>query len=170
MECFPEATGPVSQSRRRCVSFAEEVTTLNADESPEFSPVSLPLMEVVEEAAVVSATGATPLILLVVEEIENDPPAAELVEIQTTTPESGFPPFLFPENDGGMDADDICVQFGGLASLTFSQISRESSDISHEMDVPEASVSRPPSLDSLSEVIPAVGYAHLPLPSWTMVL
>ena len=31
--------------------------------------------------------------------------------------------------------------------------------------MPEVGVSRPPSLDSLSEVIPAVGYAHLPLPS-----
>ena len=64
--------------------------------------------------------------------------------MQTTTPESGvppppgFPPFLFPENDGGMDPDDICAQFGGLASLTFSQISRELSDISHKTDVQEA--------------------------------
>ena len=171
VESFPEATAPVSQSRRRRVSFAEEVTTLNADELPEFSPASplLILPVVVEEAAVVSATGATPLILPVVEEIENYLQAAELVEMQATTPESGvppppgFPPFLFPENDGGMDADDICARFGGLASLTFSQISRESSDISHETDVPEAGVSRPTSLDSSSEVIPVVGYAHLPL-------
>ena len=173
MECFPEATAPVSQSRRRRVSFAEEVTTLSADESPELSPVSLPLIlpVVVEEAALVSATGVTPLILPVVEEIDNDTPAVELVEMQTTTLESGVPlplgflPFLFPENDGGMDADDICARFGGLASLTLSQISRESSDISHAMDVPVVGVSRPPSLDSSSEVIPAVGYAHLPLPS-----
>ena len=162
VECFPEATAPVSQSRRRRVSFAEEVTTLNAEESPEFSPVSPPLIlpVVVEEAAVVSATRATPLILPVVEEIDNDPPAAELAEMQTTTPESGvpppqgFPPFLFPENDGGMDANDICARFGGLAS----------SDTSHTTDVPEVGVSRPTSLDSSSEVIPAVGYAHLPLP------
>ena len=173
VECFPEATASVSQSRRRRVSFVEEVTTLNAEESPEFSPVSPPLIlpVVVEEAAVVSATRATPLILPVVEEIDNDPPAAELGEMQTTTPESGvppppgFPPFLFPENDGGMDANDVSARFGGLASLTFSQTSRESSDISHTTDVPEVGVSRPPSLDSLSEVIPAVGYAHLPLPS-----
>ena len=123
----------------------DEVTTLNADESPESPPVSPPLilLVVMEEAAVVSATGATPLIVSVVEEIENDSPVAELVELQTTTPKSGvlpppgFPPFLFPENDGGMDADDICAWFGGLTSLTFSQISRESSDISHETDVPE---------------------------------
>ena len=38
-------------------------------------------------------------------------------------------------------------------------------DISHTTDVPEVGVSRPLSLDSPSEVIPAVGYAHLPLPS-----
>ena len=173
MECFPEATAPVSQSRRRRVSFTEEVTTLSADESPQLSLVSpsLILPVAVEEAAVVSATGATPLILSVAEEIDNDPPAAELVEMQTTMPESGVPPppgflpFLFPENDGGIDADDICARFGGLASLTLSQISRESSDISHTMDVPEVDVSRTPSLDSSSAVIPAVGYAHLPLPS-----
>ena len=80
-------------------------------------------------------------------------------------PPPGFLPFLFPENDGGMDADDICARFGGLASMTLSQISRESSDISHTTDVPEVGVPRPPSLDSSSEVIPAEGYAHLPLPS-----
>ena len=112
MECFPEATAHVSQSRLRRVSFAEEVTTLNADESLELSPVSLQL------------------ILPVVEEIENDPPTSEVDEIQTTMPESGvppppgFPPFLFPEKDGGMDADDICARFGGPAWLTFPQISR----------------------------------------------
>ena len=182
VECFTAtATAPVSQVHPRRVSIAEdvttlnaeEVTTLNADESPEFPPVSPPLIlpVVMEEAAVVSATGVTPLIMPVVEEIENDSPAAELVVIQTTTPKSGvlpppgFPPFLFPENDGGMDTDDICAWFGGLTSLTFSQISRESSNILHETDVPEAGVSRPPSLDSSSEVIPAVGYAHMPLPS-----
>ena len=105
------------------------------------------------------------------EEIDNDPPVAELVEMQTTTLESevppppGFPPFLFPENDGGMDADDICARFGGLASLTLSQISRELSNISHTKEMPEVGVSRPHSLDSSSEVIAAVGYAHLPLPS-----
>ena len=62
---------------------------LSADESPELSPVSPPLLlpVVVEKAAVISATGTTPLILPVAEEIDNDPPAVELVEMQTTTPE-----------------------------------------------------------------------------------
>ena len=112
-ECFPEETAPVSQSRRRRVSFAE---------SPELSPLIPPLIlpVVVEEAALISATGGTPLILPVVEELDNDPPAAELVGMKTPTPESGVPPppgflpFLFLENDGGMDADDLCARFGGF--------------------------------------------------------
>ena len=130
-------------------------------------PLTLPV--VMEEAAVVSKTGPTPLIMPVVERIEYDSPAAEPVEIQTITPECGvlpppgFPPFLFPENDGGMDADDICARFGGLASLTFAWIGWESSDIPDETDVPEACVSLRPSLDSSSEAIPTVGYAHMPL-------
>ena len=151
----------------------EEINTLNADESPEVPPVSPPLTlsVVMEEAAVVSTTGPTPLIMPVVERIEYDSPVAEPVEIQTITPESGvppppgFPPFLFPENDGGMDADDICARFGGLELLTFAQIGRESPDIPDETDVLEAGVSLRPSLDSSSEAIPTVRYAHMPLPS-----
>ena len=95
MECFPLATAPVSQARRR-VSFADEVTTLNedeinmryTDESPEVPPVSQPLTPpvVVEEVAVVSKTGPTPLIMPVVERVECDSPAAEPVELQTITP------------------------------------------------------------------------------------
>ena len=42
---------------------------------------------VVEEAVLVSEAGVTPLILLVVQELNNDTPAAELVEMKTTTPE-----------------------------------------------------------------------------------
>ena len=121
---------------------------MNAEESPELSPVS------------------PPLILPVVEEIENNPPTTELDEIRSTSPECRVLRdslhFYFL---GGMDADDICARFGGPASLIFPQIGRELSDISHETEVPEAVVPRPPSLDSPSEVIPAVGYAHLPLPS-----
>ena len=49
--------------------------------------------------------------------------------------------------------------------MTFAQIRRDSPDIPDEMDVPEASVSRRPSLDSSSEAIPTVGYAHMSLPS-----
>ena len=82
---------------------------LSADDSPEFSELITPLIlpVVVEEATLVSETGVTPLILPVVEELDNDTPPAELVEMKTPTPESGVPPppgflpFLFPENDGG---------------------------------------------------------------------
>ena len=135
VECFLEAVAPVAQSRPLPVSFTEEVTTLNTEESPELSPVS------------------PPLILPVLEKIENDPPTTEVDEIRTTTPESGmppppgFPPFLFPENDGGMDADDICAQFSGPTTLTFPQIGRELSDISYETEIPEVVVPRPPSPD-----------------------
>ena len=71
-------------------------------------------------------------------------------------PPPGFPPFMFPEDDGGMDADDICAQFGGPTTLTFQQIGPELPDISYETEVLEVVVPRPPSQNSLSEVIPAV--------------
>ena len=108
-----------------------------------------------------------PLILPVVEELVDDRPAVELFGEKPPAPQSGVPPppgfipFLFPENDGGMDADNICARFGGITSLTLSPISRESSDTLH------ASVGAlcPPPQDSSSEVIPAVGCARLPLPS-----
>ena len=64
-----------------------------------------------------------------------------------------------------MDADDICARFGGITSLTLSPISRESSDIPHAPDGPPVGALCPPSQDSSSEVIQAVGYARLPLPS-----
>ena len=143
----------------------------SADNSPELSQLIPPLIlpVVVEEVALASETGVPPLILPVVEELVNDTPAAELVGVKTPAPESGVPPppgflpFLFPENDGGMDADDICARFGGVTSLTLiSPISRESSDIPH---APDVSALCPPSQDSSSEVILAVSYAHLPLPS-----
>ena len=72
-ECFPDAVAPVAQPRPRRVSFAEEVTTLNTEKSPEISPMSLPLTQ------------------LVVEEMEEDTPTSEVNETQTTSPESGMP-------------------------------------------------------------------------------
>ena len=108
---------------------------LSADASPESSQLIPPLilLVVVEEVTLASETGVPPLILPVVEELVSDTPAAELFGVKTPAPESGVPPppgfllFLFPENDGGMDADDICARFGGVTSLTLSPISRESS-------------------------------------------
>ena len=101
--------------------------------------------------------------------MEEDTPTSEVDE--TTTPESGmppppgFPPFMFPEDDGGMDADEICARFGGPTTLTCQQIGPGLPDISDETEVPEVIVPRPPSPNSLSEVIPMVGYTRLPLPS-----
>ena len=118
--------------------------------------------------SLVSETEVTPLILPVVEEIDHATPAAELDEMTTTTPGSGVPPppeflpFIFPENDGGMDADELCARFGGVSSSTLSPISQESS---HNPPVPVVGAVCPPLQDNLSEVIPAVGYARLPLPS-----
>ena len=82
---------------------------LSADDSPELSQLIPPLIlpVVVEEATLVAETRVTPLILPVVEEIDNDTSAAEMVNKKTPTPEYGVPPspgflpFLFPENDGG---------------------------------------------------------------------
>ena len=112
-----------------------------------------------------------PLTQPVVEEIEEDTRTSEVDEVQTTSPESGmppppgFPPFMFPEDDGGMDADEICARFGGPAMVTCQQMGPELPDIPEETKVPEVVVPRPPSPNSLSEVIPGVGYACLPLPS-----
>ena len=82
---------------------------LSAHDSPELSQMIPPLIlpVVVEEGALVAETGVTPLILPVVEEIDNDMPAAEMVSEKTPTleygvlPLPGFLPFLFLENDGG---------------------------------------------------------------------
>ena len=144
------------QSRHRRVSFAEEVTMLSADASPESSQLIPPLIlpVVVEEVALASETGVPPLILLVVEELVNDTLAVELFGVKTPAPESGVPPppgflpFLFPENDGGMDANDICARFGGVTALTLSLNSRESSDIPHAPDVLPVGALCPPSQDS----------------------
>ena len=144
---------------------------LSADNSPESSQPIPPLILPVEEGALVAETGVTPLILPVVEEIDNDTPAAVMVSEKTPMPEYGVPPppgflpFLFPENDGGMDADELCARFSGVSSLTLSPINRESSDIPNATDVPVVGALCPSSQDSWSDVIPAVGYAHLPLPS-----
>ena len=64
-----------------------------------------------------------------------------------------------------MDIDDLFAGFSGDSSLTLSPISRESSDNPDAMDVPIVGALCPPLKDSSSEVIPAVGYARLPLPS-----
>ena len=172
VECFPGETAPVTQPRRRCVSFADGVTVLGEEDSPECSQLVPPLIlpVVVEEAVLVSETGVPSLILPVVEELNNDEPAAELVEMEPSTSESrlppppGFPHFVWPEDDGGMDIDDLCARFSRDSSLTLSPISRRSSDLSDATDAPEVGALLSPLEDSSSKVIPVVGYACLPLP------
>ena len=172
-EYFPGETPPVTQPRRRRMSFADGVTVLGEEDSPECSQLVPPLIlpVVVEEDVLVSEAGVPSLILPVVEELNNDAPAAELVEMEPSTSESrlppppGFPPFVWPEDDGGMDADDLCMRFSGDSSLTLSPISRGSSDLSDATDAPEMGALLSPLEDSSSKVIPAVGYARLPLPS-----
>ena len=99
-ECFPGETAPVTQPRRRRVSFADGVTVLGEEDSPECSQLVPPLIlqVVVEEAVLGSETGVPSLILPVVEELNNDVPAAELVEMEPSTSESRLPP---PPTMGG---------------------------------------------------------------------
>ena len=66
---------------------------------------------------------------------------------------------------GGMDIDNLCTRFSGDSSLTLSPIGRGSSDLSDATDAPEVGALLSPLKDSSSKVIPAVGYARLPLPS-----
>ena len=109
VECFPGETATVTQPHRRRVSFTDGVTMLGEEDSPECSQLVPPLIlpVVVEEAVLVSEAGVLSLILPVVEELNNDVPAAELVEMEPSTSESGFPPppgfppFVWPEDDGG---------------------------------------------------------------------
>ena len=172
-ECFPGGTPLVPQPRRRHVSFADEVTMLGEEDSPECSQVVLPLIlpVMVEEVVVILETecGEEPsLILPVVEELNSGTPVAARIDMVPSTmgsglpPPPGFSPFIWPVDDGGMDVDDLCAQIGGDCSLILSPISRESSDLS---DSPEVGVLISPLEDSSSEVTPAVGYPRLPLPS-----
>ena len=161
-------------SLRRQVSFADEVTMLGEEDSPECSPVFPPLIlpVVVEEVVDVPESEARPsLILLVVEEFNSGAPVAtrvDLVPFATGSglpPPPGFSPFVWPVDDGGMDVDDLCVQISGDCSLTLSPIGWVSSDISDAAGSPEEGVLISPSADSSSEVTPAVGYTRLPIPS-----
>ena len=133
-------------------------------------PLILPV--VVEEAVVgVCEAGLPSLTMLVVEDMNHDTPPSELVPMSTTTPESnlppppGFTPFVWLEDDGGLDVEDLCKRFSEDSSLTLSPISRGSSDIPNSPDVLEGGAWCPPLKDSSSEELPAVGYARLPLPS-----
>ena len=80
-------------------------------------------------------------------------------------PPPGFPPFAFPEDDGGINADEICAQFGGYVAETCQQMDTGLHDIPEETEAPELVVPGPPSLNDMSDVMPTVGYACVPLPS-----
>ena len=159
--------------RRRQVSFADKVTLLGEEELPECSPVLPPLILPVVMEEVVDAAGpeAPSLILPVVEKINSGAPVTVRVELGPSAtgsglpPPPGFSPFVWPVDDGGMDVDDLCARISGDCSLTLSPIGRVSSDMSDAAGSPEVGVLVSPLADRSSEVAPAVGYAHLPLPS-----
>ena len=96
-ECFPGETAPVPQSHLCRMSFADKVTMLGEEDSPECSQLVSPLIlpVVVEEIILVSEAGVPSLILPVVEELNNDTPAAELIEMEPSTTESGLPPLPY---------------------------------------------------------------------------
>ena len=160
-------------SLRRRVSFADVVTMLGEEDSPECSPVFPPLIlpVVVEEVVDVAESEALPSLILSVVVEEVVAPVAtrvDLVSFATGSglpPPPGFSPFVWPVDDGGMDVDDLCAPISGDGSLTFSPIGRVSSDVSDAAGSSEEGVLISPLADNSSEVTPAVGYARLPLPS-----
>ena len=125
---------PGEDGSRPAVSLPHVVCViLEAEDTPEDTqsvpPLILPV--VVEETEVlILETGVPPLTLPVVEDIYYDTPASEMVPMMTTPPESSLPPpprfapFVFPENDVGMDLEDLCTLFIGDSSLTLSPMSR----------------------------------------------
>ena len=107
----------------------------------------------------------------VVEVTDEDAPASEGDGLQTCSPESemppppGFAPFVFPDDDGGIDVDEICARLGECATETSQEMDPGLPDIPEESEAPEVVVPRPPSPNIISEAMPAVGYACVPLPS-----
>ena len=108
------------------------------------------------------------------ENLEEDTSTSEVDEIKIcasqitpplTQPPPGFPPFVFPEDDGGINVDEICVHFGGYVTETCQQMDMGLPDIPEETEEPELVVPGPPSPNDMSYVMPAVGYACVPLPS-----
>ena len=85
--------------------------------------------------------------------------------IREMPPPPGFPPFVFPDDDGGIDVDEICARLGECATETSQETNPGLPDITEESEAPEVVVPRPPSQNIISEVMPAVGYACVPLPS-----
>ena len=125
-----------AQPLHRRVSFAADVNTLNTkDDSLVLSETSPPLTQLVveeleedtltlevDEFEISSSQITPPLTQPVVEVMEEDTPTSEVDELAISSPESerppppGFPPFVFLEDDGEIDADEICAHFGGYVT------------------------------------------------------
>ena len=149
--CYPEAESAVAQPLPHRVQFAEDVDTLTTrDDLPESSETSPPLTQPV------------------VEELEEDTPSWEVDELASSSPESErpppprFPPFVFPEDDGGINADEISAQFGKYVAGTCQQTDTRLCDIPEETEAPELVVPGPSSPKDMSDVMPTVGYACVP--------
>ena len=145
--CFPDAETAVAQPPPRRVSFAEDANTLcTEDDSPVLSQNSPPLTRPVVEVT------------------DEDAPTLEGDGLQTCSPESemptppGFPPFVFPDDDGGIDVDEICARLGECATETSQELDPGLPDIPEESETPEVVVPRPPSPNIISEAMPAVGF------------
>ena len=183
--CYPDAETAVAQPLPRRVSFAEDVDTLHTkDDLPVSSetspPLTQPVVEKLEEDTSTSEVDEIkicasqinpPLTQPVVEGMEDDTPTSEVDELDISSPESErppppeFPPFVFPEDDGGINADEICAHFGGYVTETCQQMDTGLPDIPEETEAPELVVPGLPSPNDMSDVMPAVGYACVPLPS-----
>ena len=104
----------------------------------------------------VSSQISPPLTQPVVEVTDEDAPASEGDGLQTCSPESemppppGFPPFVFPDDDGGIDVDEISARLGECATDTSQEMDPGLPDIPEESEVPEVVVPRPPSPNTLS--------------------
>ena len=151
---FLDAETAVAQPPPRRVSFAEDANTLcTEDDSPVLSQISPPLTQPVVEVA------------------DEDAPASEGDGLQTCSPDAaemppppGFPPFVFPDDDGGIDVDEICARLGECATEACQEMEPGLPDIPEESEPPKVVVPRPPSPNIISEAMPAVGYACVPLP------
>ena len=130
---------------RRHVSFADGVTVLGDAALPVCSP----------EAE------WPQLILPVVVEDSSVAPVEELIELvpsalgSSLPPPPGFSPFMFPLNDGGMDADELCARLGVDCSPSLAPISRVCTDVPDLAVSPGVGVLVSPIIDGSSDVAPA---------------
>ena len=173
VECFPGGAPHVRPPSRRHVSFADEVTLLGDEEtqvcSPEEDLPPLILPAVVTDISVAPETVSLPLILPVV--VEEGSVVAGRIELvpsarsSSLPPPPGFSPFVFPLDDGGLDAYELCAHLGINCSPSLSPIGQVSSDVPDLAVSLEVGVLVSTIVDGSSDVAPAVGYTGAPLPS-----